>query len=220
MIRVDVQQGSQAWLDARVGLLTASNFDRLITPKTQKPSASMDKYVFEVLAEEILGRSLSDASSGFMERGTDMEAEARAWYEFETDGEVEQVGLLLRDDRRVGCSPDGLVGEHGGLEIKCPSAAVHVGYLLSSAGEEYYGQIQGGLWITGRKWWDFVSYCPGFPPVLQRFAADAAFQEKLSVCVDTALAKLDAHRETLRAMGLLQERTLTLSEALAQARAA
>lgn len=220
MIRVDVQQGSQAWLDARVGIFTASNFDKLITPKTQKPSASMDKYVYEVLAEMVLGRSLQDASSGFMERGTEMEREARAWYEFETDCEVEQVGLLLRDDRRVGCSPDGLVGEDGGLEIKCPSAGVHVSYLLGDAYESYYCQVQGSLWITGRKWWDFVSYCPGFPPKLVRFAADKAFHAKLSDCVIEAMVKLDEGKAALQRLGLSMERALTLSEALAQARAA
>lgn len=220
MIHVPVAQGSQAWLDARIGILTASNFSKLITPKTQKPSSQMDAYLHELLAEEVLGRSVNDASSGFMERGNEMEREARAWYEFETDREVEQVGLLLRDDRKVGCSPDGLVGEDGGLEIKCPSAAVHVGYLLEGFSEQYYCQIQGGLWITGRKWWDAISYCPGFPPVLTRYAPDAAFLEKLSACVDTALDKLAAHRKTLRSMGLLQAPALTLSEALAQARAA
>lgn len=220
MIRVNVQQGSQAWLDARVGVLTASNFDKLITPKTQKPSASMDQYVYDVLAEIVMGRSLDDASSGYMQRGTDMEREARAWYEFETDTEIEEVGFLLRDDRRVGCSPDGLVGDDGGLEIKCPSAGVHVSYLLGDAYEKYYCQVQGGLWITGRKWWDFVSYCPNFPPKLVRFAADPAFHAKLSDCVDMALKKLDAGRVQLKALGLSMEPALTLSEALAQARAA
>jgi hypothetical protein len=220
VIRVNVQQGSQAWLDARVGVLTASNFDKLITPKTQKPSASMDQYVYDVLAEIVMGRSLDDASSGYMERGTKMEREARAWYEFETDTEIEEVGFLLRDDRRVGCSPDGLVGDDGGLEIKCPSAGVHVSYLLGDAYEKYYCQVQGGLWITGRKWWDLVSYCPGFPPKLVRFAADAGFHAKLSDCVDQALKKLDEGREQLKALGLSMEPTITLTEALAQARAA
>ncbi len=217
---IEVEQGSQAWLDARIGLLTASNFDKLITPKTQKPSASMDKYVYDVLAELVLGRSLQDASSGFMERGTEMEREARSWYEFECDTEVTPVGLITSDDSTVGCSPDGLVGEDGGLEIKCPSAGVHVSYLLGDAYEQYYCQVQGSLWITKRKWWDFVSYCPGFPSKLVRFAADRDFQTKLSDCVDTALEKLDAGRKALREMGLSVERPLTLSEALAQARAA
>jgi hypothetical protein len=113
-----------------------------------------------------------------------------------------------------------LVGEDGGLEIKCPSAAVHVGYLLDGFDEKYYCQIQGGLWITGRRWWDAVSYCPGFPPVLQRYAPDAGFLKKLDECVREALQLLDAGRATLKGMGLLQAPALTLSEALAQARAA
>lgn len=217
---IDCVQGSQQWLDLRVGVLTASKMDRILTPKTRKPSTQATKLAYEMLAEQVLGRSLNDASSGFMERGSEMEAEARAWYEFERDVDVVQVGLVLRDDERVGCSPDGLVGEDGGVEIKCPSAAVHMGYLLDGPGDDYYCQVQGSLWVTGRKWWDLVSYTPGFPTVCLRFQRDEEFIGALSAATETFLSNLDEYRARLRAMGLLQERTLTLSEALAQARAA
>ncbi|MES2524011.1 MAG: lambda exonuclease family protein [Gemmatimonadota bacterium] len=217
---IDVEQGSQAWLDARVGVLTASTFDMVITPKTGKPSAQASKLAYQTLAEEVLGRALEDASSGFMQRGTEMEEEARRWYEFEREVEVARVGLIVRDDGKVGCSPDGLVGEDGGLEIKCPSAAVHLGYLLGGVADEYRCQLQGSLWVTERDWWDFLSYCPGFPPVLVRIARDEDFIGKLATCVDEVLATIETHRATLRDMGLLQESSLTLSEALAQARAA
>ena len=215
MIRLDVEQGSQAWLDARVGVLTASNFDRVITPKTGKPSASMTKLVYEMLAESIMGRSLSDASSAFMQRGTEMEAEARAYYEFETGMDVEQVGLLLRDDRRVGCSPDGLVGEDGGLEIKCPTAAVHLSYLLGAPGEEYRCQVQGSMWVTGRAWWHFLSYCPGFPAVLVRMERDEEFIKALAECADVCLALYDAQAKRLAELGVVPARTMT--EVLANA---
>lgn len=217
---VPVVQGSQAWLDARVGVLTASNMDRIISPKQRKPSAQATKLCYEMLAEKVLGRSLSDASSGFMQRGTEMEAEARAWYEFERDVDVEQVGLVLRDDERVGCSPDGLVGEDGGLEIKCPSAAVHLGYLVDGPGDDYYCQVQGSLWVTGRKWWDLTSFCPGFPTVCVRFQRDAEFIAALEECAEAFLKRFDEYEARLRDMGLLQAPALTLSEALAQARAA
>lgn len=198
---VDVVQGTPEWLDARVGVVTASNFDKLIAPKTHKPSASMHKLAYEMLAEELIGRPLNDQSSGFMQRGNELEAEARNWYAFERDVDVQQVGLVLRDDGRVGCSPDGLVNEDGGVEIKCPSAAVHMSYLLGSPGDEYFCQIQGSIWITERAWWDFVSYCPGLPSVLVRFERDDEFIGKLATCADMYLALLDTHRATLRNLG-------------------
>lgn len=197
MNTAELEQGSQAWLDARVGVVTASNFDRLITPKTGKPSTQFVKFAYEMLAEETIGRSLSDASSIWMERGTELEDEARAWYEWEHNVTVVQVGLIKRADGKVGCSPDGLVGDDGLLEIKCPSAAVHMAYLLGAPGEEYTAQTQGQLWVTGRKWVDFVSFCPGFPTVCIRLTRDEEFIGKLSEAVEAFLVYLDTQRTRL-----------------------
>jgi hypothetical protein len=215
---LSVEQGSQEWLDARIGVLTASSLDRVMTPKKREPSSQMAKLAHEMLAEVILGQPLASASTGFMERGKDLEGEARAWYEMETDGDVERVGFITREDGRVGCSPDGLVGDVGGLEIKCPSAGTHVAYLLGGPGEDYVCQVQGCLWITGRAWWDFVSYCPGFPPYLQRFTRDEAFIASLSKCVDQFLALYDQYWAKLGNMGLV--RGTTMSDAQAMVRAA
>lgn len=203
MIRVDCQQGSEEWLRARLGIPTASRFSDIVTPKKGDPSASMAPYCYELLAEQLLGRPLDDQTSAFMERGTALEKAARAWYCFERETTVEEVGFLLRDDGRVGCSPDGLVGDDGGLEIKCPSAAVHIGYLLGEAGAKYRCQVQGCLWITGRKWWDFVSYNPDMPPVLVRFERDEDFIAKLAAGVDVLLGMLATHRVTLESKGVL-----------------
>lgn len=213
MIRVDVEQRTEAWLQARIGVVTASNCDRIMTPKTMKPSASATKYAYEILAEEILGQPLDGASSGFMERGAEMEAEARAWYEFTYDVDLEGVGFCLRDDRRVGCSPDSLVGEAGMIEIKCPSAAVHLGYLLGDAGAEYMCQMMCSLLVTGRQWIDFVSYCPGLPPVCVRFTRDEAFIAKLDEYINAFLVQLDGHRATLRELGALPDLDQHLAEA-------
>jgi len=158
MIRVDVVQGTKEWLDAKLGIPSASNFDRILTPKTMKVSSAMAGYCHELLAEKVLGHPLDDATSQFMQRGTLEEKAARAWYGLQQDVDVEEVGFLLRDDGRVGCSPDGLVGNDGGLEIKTPNAQTHVGYMLGEVKDKYTCQIQGGMWITEREWWDFVSY--------------------------------------------------------------
>lgn len=201
---IPVQQNTQEWLDARVGVLTASNMDKVITAKTHKPSTSMDKLCFDSLAEVVLGRSLEDATTAFMERGTLVEEEARLWYEMEHNVDVRRVGLAVRDDGRVGCSPDGLVGDNGGLEIKCPSAGVHMKYLLAGV-DDYFVQIQGSLWVTGRDWWDFLSYCPGLPPVLLRYEPDKAFIAKLAECAATYLKMFDGYKADLIANGALPD---------------
>lgn len=201
---LDVAQGSDEWRKARLGLLTASRMDRIITPKTGKPSAQAAGLVNELLAEWLLGAPLDDASSGFMERGTEMEGRARGWYAFERDIDPARVGLCLRDDGRVGCSPDALVGEDGGLELKVPAADTHVGYLLdpSSLVAEYRCQIQGCLYVTGRKWWDACSWHPTIPPVLARSEPEPAFQSALHEAVESFLARLEECRARLVAMGL------------------
>jgi len=205
MIRVDVEQGTKAWLDAKIGIPGASSFHKIITPKTGKMSASAAGYCHELLAEQLIGRPLDDATSDFMQRGTIMEHEARKWYELQTDYDVEQVGFLLRDDRSAGCSPDGLIGTDGGLEIKCPAAHTHVGYLLGDAQEKYRCQIQGGLWITERQWWDFCSYNPELPPVMIRFQRDDEFIAKLAECVAQFTEYMHESKLKLQAMGLFED---------------
>lgn len=200
MIRVDVKQGTEEWKAARLGIPSASSFDKIITPKKGDPSKTMHDYACKLLAEQMLGRPLDDASSGFMERGKELEEQARAWYAFNADVDVEQVGFILRDDGRVGCSPDGLVGDDGLVEIKCPSAAVHVSYLLGDAFESYKCQLQGQLWISERKWVDFVSFNPELPTLCVRFERDEAFIAKLSSAVDMLLAFMDASRTRLQEM--------------------
>jgi hypothetical protein len=95
---VNVQQGTDAWLIARLGVPTASCFDKLVTPKGLKASASATGYLAQLAAEWFLGTPLDEASSGYMDRGTGMEAEARRYYELAQDVTVEQVGFVLTDD--------------------------------------------------------------------------------------------------------------------------
>lgn len=181
MIRLDLEQGSPEWLAARIGVPTASRFDEIITPKTLKLSGSADKYRLELLAEWLLGVSLtSNQDTDFTNRGQALEEEARDWYELQRDVEVSRGGFLLRDSRDAGCSPDGLIGANGGLEIKCPSAPVHVGYLLDSVAEKYRCQVQGSLWVSEREWWDVLSYHPSLPKALMRTYRDEEFIGKLA----------------------------------------
>lgn len=206
MIVLDCAQGSEEWLRARVGIPTASQFHRILTPKTGKLSTASDTYAYELLAEEMLGHSIDEGSSDFMTRGTSMESRAVEYYEFRRDARTERVGFILRDDRLAGCSPDRLVGGDGGLEIKCPSAAAHVSYMLGSDSDKYKCQVQGALWLTGRRWWDWLSFNPEMPPVLVRFVRDEAFIAKLAGAVDQFIAYLDECRDRLVTDGYMAEK--------------
>lgn len=192
MITLDCQQGSPEWLQARLGIPTASRFDRIITPKAGKPSTQAFGLMCECLAELMLGEPIDGGDSMWMERGRELEEEAIRWLEFEKDVTVRRVGLCLRDDRMVGCSPDGLIDDHGGIEVKCPGAKKHVGYMLKPdwLAADYRTQVQGGLWVTGRKWWTLMSYNPRIQPVVCDVARDEPFIEKLAACVDAFVADL------------------------------
>lgn len=195
-----MKQRSAAWHKARLGIPTASSFDKILSPKALKSSTQAKAYRMQLLAEWITGVPKDTASSGFMERGTMLELEALRWYEMEHNVDVEQVGLVLRDDRMCACSPDGLVGKDGGLEIKCPSAATHVDYLLSGL-DDYHGQVQGAMWLSGRAWWDLLSYCPGMPAVSVRFERSEAYAEAIEREMDGFLRLLKVEREHLIRLG-------------------
>ena len=199
-------QGGAEWSLVRMGRPTASQADKLITPAKLQPSKSAAGYRNLLLAEWLIGAPLDNARSAFMERGTDMEAEARAYYEFERGVQVRQVGFLLSDDGRFGGSPDGLVGDSGLVEIKVPSLPVHVGYLLdpSALEAEYRGQCQALMMVSGREWTDLLAYNPQLPSVIRRVHRDeeyiTAFEHALKVFLDdldACRAKLEPYRSEI-----------------------
>lgn len=204
MIRIDCQQGTPEWYAARLGIPTSSNFSSILT-EGGKLSRSCDKYAWALLAEQILQTPTDDASSGFMARGSSLEFKARAFYEMERDADVEQIGFVLRDDRRAGCSPDGLVGDDGLLEIKCPSAANHIGYLLDDQGIGYKAQVQGQLWVCERAWCDTLSFHPDMPPALVRIARDEAHIALLDKAIAQFCEYLDEQKRVLIKKGVLPE---------------
>jgi hypothetical protein len=204
MIILDVVQGTTEWAEARIGIPTASRFDEILTPKTMKVSASAAKYAWELIAEQLLGEAMDQATSGFMLRGSIMEKKALQFYELQKDVDTKAVGFVLRDDRRVGCSPDRFVGSDGLLEIKVPSAENHIGYLLDDQGIGYRCQVQGQLWLTGRAWCDTLSYHPQLPPALVRQQRDEEFIAKLAAAVDEFLGTVEQMKTKLTAKGLFQ----------------
>jgi len=176
-ILINEPQGSQAWLEARAGVITASRFSdarTMLTRATKNgkagdPTAKAIEYAWQVALERIAGEPVSPAFETWqMRRGTELEPEARMTYEAATGLLASEKGLILTDDRAFGYSSDGLVGDYGLIEIKCPANCQKIGKTWSdpeSAFDEYIDQIQGGLWITGRQWCDFIMYCPWLEPV-------------------------------------------------------
>lgn len=204
MIILRCQQGSRAWERARLGIPTASRFEKIMTPKSMKPSRQAEGLRNELLAEWVTGYPFDSFTSDWAERGKLLEPEARKRYEFDRDLQVDEVGCVLRDDGMAGASPDGLVGEGGGLELKCPAAKTHVGYLLDpdSLVESYYMQVMGGLLITRRKWWDIMSYCPTFPPVIKRVEPSDEYLKHLAGHLGRFIDDLLEAREKLVEMGI------------------
>ena len=200
MIVLDVAQGSEEWIAARLGRPTASAFGRIVTP-SGKPSTAVDGYVAELVAEWMLGCQLEPDESAFMERGSTLEADAIRYYEMIRRCRVDRVGFVLRDDLAVGCSPDGLIGEEGGVEIKCLKPAKHVELLLEDIPAKYAAQVQGALWLTGRQWWDWLAYHPSLPPALVRITPDREYIEALEKHMRGFLMRLGVAREQILATG-------------------
>jgi hypothetical protein len=200
MIIHDAQQGSAEWLKARSGIPTASCFSRILTAGGKK-SDQRTAYAYQLAGERLLGCAEEGYVSKAMERGTELEFDARDAYEFITDIRPTECGLVLEDGKRWGCSPDALCGEAGGLELKCPGIPKHVEYLLAGKlPTGYFCQVQGCLFVTGREWWDFASYYPGLPIFIHRVEPDREWHEKLEAALVEFCAQVDEYTERLMAL--------------------
>jgi hypothetical protein len=165
---VDCIQGTPEWHAARAGVCTASRFADVMAKIKTGEAADRRNYRVDLVVETLTGKPLDGVSTAAMRQGIEREPMARLAYETETGLTVEQIGFLMHDELRAGASPDGLIATAGGLEIKCPERSAHMRYLKQTTEPpEYTWQIQGGMWITGREWWDFVSWNPDFPEGLQ-----------------------------------------------------
>lgn len=202
MIRVDCQQGTEEWMALRRGVVSASRFAKFVTPKTLKLSTSQTATTarMKLLAEWLCGKSDDEYVSDWMSRGFMLQPEAIDWYEMQTDSTVDQSAgfIYLDDERLVGCSPDGLIGDDGGIEVKCPSGGVHMAFLLDpQVPDEYVPQVQGCMWVTGRKWWDFVSYHPDMPSARVRVERDEAYVEGLANGINAVVEMMKMERQAL-----------------------
>jgi hypothetical protein len=201
---LDVEQGTQEWMAARVSIPSASVFDKIITTKGET-SKSRQKLLYQLAGEKVIGSKEESYTNAAMQRGIELESEARLLFQMATGLEVSQVGMCYYDERKDrSCSPDGIILEQetfaddfptikGGLEIKCPSLAVHVEYLLGKKlPTAYFQQVQGSMYITGLDRWHFVSYYPGMELLHIVVERDEIWIAKLSKILDDfVVAELD-----------------------------
>lgn len=191
---LDFPQGSPEWHNARLGHPTASKFGTVLAQgRSGGESKTRKAYLRGLVGERMTGQAMSDFENAHMRRGHEMEPEARDFYEFIREVEVQSCGhvVLVEEGGKIHCgaTPDGLVGEDGLLEIKTklPHLMVEVHEGREVPGE-HIAQIQGQLWITGRKWCDFFCYWPKIKPFLKRVHADPHYHETI---LAPALAKFN-----------------------------
>lgn len=188
----DVEQGSDAWFELRRGMLTGSAFKELMSGESTKGYFGLIyKTIAEIITEEVEENYKSDA----MQRGNDLEEDARILYEDIKGVIVREVGFVTNDlvfSDYVGISPDGMVEEDNGMiEIKCPMPKTHIGYLEKGVlPNEYKWQVQGQLLVTGSDYCDFMSYHPSIKPMIIRVYPDVKMHDELKMRMAKSINKI------------------------------
>lgn len=205
MIVINVEQGSPEWFAARLGRPTGSVYsDVLAKGKDGGKSLTRQKLVVKLGLELATGKPAAQTfKNQAMQDGTEREPIARALYEARFGVFVQEVGFCQHDTIFTGVSPDGLVGDDGMVEFKCPTEITHRDYMnRKDEPPEYRAQIQGQLWVTGRKWCDFVSYHPDFPEnaqlIVRRVQRDEAYISALEKAVIELNKEVAAEADAIR----------------------
>jgi len=200
MIIHEIAQGSDEWFALRAGIPTASEFSKIVTSKGDL-SKSISGYAATLAGEYYAGKPLDRwEGNQHTERGNELEPVARSNYEFDTDAEVQLIGFVTNFN--AGCSPDALAGDVGLLEIKCPTAKVHVethAYVAkhNKCPTTYVAQTQGQMLICEREWCDLMFYHPELPSLTIRQYRDEGFIRGLMVGISAVIAERDRFLEIL-----------------------
>lgn len=195
-----IEQGSQEWLKARLGVISASNAHKVIAGEK---TATRMSYLSELVAQ-IATREAVELSAPALSWGKDHEEQARATYEFETGKPVNELPFIFKDESmRVGISPDGF-NDDNALEIKCPyTSKVFIDFVcLGDIKKEYMAQVQFSMWVTGRDSWDFAKFdprmkCKNFHYITME--RDEKMMKKFDECVPQCIKKMD---EMLSQLGI------------------
>jgi hypothetical protein len=194
---LDVEQGSSEWFTARAGIPTASEFATVMAKgKDGGASVTRRKYLLQLAGEIITGEVAESYSNAHMERGKEMEAEARALYAM-TYEPVQRVGFIRNGQK--GASPDSLIGDAGGLEVKTALPHIQIDRLLrGELPAEHRAQVQGSMWVAEREFWDFISYWPRLPLFRVRVYRDETYIATLAKAVDAFNEELEAVVASIR----------------------
>lgn len=203
-----MDQNTIEWREARAGKITASRMCDVMAfgKRDGKPLKARQDYIGDILAELLTGEPKEQAHAKPLDWGHDVEDAARAIYEAETGEIVQRVAFMQHPLLPyIGCSPDGLVGADGQIQIKCPAnPAVHIATLRDGMPDEHIAQVQGEMFVTGRAWSDFVSFDPRMPPHLriycQRIARDQAYIDTLAEACASLWAEVQSLLNELEAM--------------------
>lgn len=200
-MKANAAQDSDDWMKERAGKLTASRAEKLMAKlRDGKPAAGRGELLATLAIERLLGTCVSTYQNAAMARGIELEAEARDAYSFQVGVAVTEAGFVVCQDLpNTGASPDGLIGDDGLLEIKCPSnPEKHIEALRRGAhAVEYRWQLQHQMMTTGRAWVDMVSYDPRFPDGLQLAITRVARDEDAIAALREEITKADAEIEAL-----------------------
>lgn len=192
----DIPQGTPEWDAVRCGKFTASNIHKLFMGKSTK---GYNDYINQIVFERLTGKKPESFESEWMKNGTELEPEAVASYELLTFDKVTPVGFIELDDWR-GCSPDGLVGQDGMIQVKCPKWSTLIDYRLTGKiPEDYLYQMQYEMYISGRKWNDFFCYHPDLEPMLKRVEWDEVYRGAFDREIE--IAKLEAEKRLTKLRG-------------------
>ena len=198
-----MEQKSPEWFAARLGKATGSRIAEIVAKTKSGDSASRGNYMAQLVIERLTNKQEESYSNDFMDWGNLQEPFARAAYEAATNVLVDEVGMITHPRIEMsGASPDGLVGDDGLVEIKCPKTATHIETLLSKTVPGKYNiQMQWQMACTDRSWCDFVSFDPRMPEGLQMFLKrvhrDDALIKTLEDEVIKFLKEVDAKLEQL-----------------------
>lgn len=202
---IQCEQRSPEWFAARLGIPTASAFGKIITRTgNDRKGATTNGYLLALLGERLTRTPAKAFATAAMDRGSELEPFARAWYAEHTGRLVQEVGFILHDSERFGCSPDGLTDWDCGLEIKCPMLPAFLDYATTGdIPDDYWVQMQGSMYITGLKAWDYLVFTDvrGLAPILTTVHEDITFQAALSVALLNFGQRLDALEATMRDAG-------------------
>jgi putative phage-type endonuclease len=193
-----MEQGTEAWFNIRIGKVTASRVADVLAKTKTGYSTTRDNYMAQLVCERLTGQKGESFTNAAMQHGTETEPLARAAYEARYDVLVDEVGFVSHPTIEMsGASPDGLVGDDGLIEIKCPNTATHIETLLSeSVPNKYYTQMQFQIACTGRKYCDFVSFDNRLPTELQMFVKRVPRDEMYIKLIEDEIVKFLAELDT------------------------